>query len=119
MEIFSGYGIPNTLIIDQGSVFLSAMTKQLCKVLEIEKWHSYPNNMFKKSDAMVKDWDFTLKDILFAYRTTPHTMTGFLPADLLNGRLVKGPLDLIRTSWIHGEVEQHTLSKWLANSNPT
>ena len=42
------------------------------------------------------EWDRQLKFLLFAYRTTPHAVTGFLPADVLYGRHVKGPLDLIK-----------------------
>ena len=45
----------------------------------------------------------------------PHTTTGFSPADLFYDRHIKGTLNLMLSYWIDGEVEELTLSEWLAN----
>ena len=46
-----------------------------------------------------KDWDKLLHYLLFAYREVPQASTGFSPFELLYGRYVRGPLDLLRESW--------------------
>ena len=46
-----------------------------------------------------KDWDEYLPYLLFAYREVPQETTGFSPFDLLYGRQVRGPLDVLREGW--------------------
>jgi len=36
---------------------------------------------------------------LFAYREVPQESTGFSPFELLFGRYVRGPLDVLKESW--------------------
>ena len=42
---------------------------------------------------------------LFAYRNTPHSTTGVSPAELLMGRKLKSPLDLLKPD-LHFRVEE-------------
>ncbi|KAK3738593.1 hypothetical protein QZH41_009884, partial [Actinostola sp. cb2023] len=42
------------------------------------------------------DWRKAVKDFLFQFRTTPHTVTGISPAELLMGRKVRDKLPRIR-----------------------
>ena len=46
-----------------------------------------------------KDWDKMLPYLLFAYREVPQASSGFSPFELLYGRPVRGPLDVIRETW--------------------
>ena len=46
-----------------------------------------------------KDWDKLIPYLLFAYREVPQATTGFSPFELLYGRDVRGPLDVLRESW--------------------
>ncbi|CAM4650486.1 unnamed protein product [Caretta caretta] len=46
-----------------------------------------------------QDWDKYLPHLLFAYREVPQESTGFSPFELLYGRRVRGPLDLMRDEW--------------------
>ena len=46
-----------------------------------------------------KVWDKLLPYLLFAYREVPQATTGFSPFELLYGRDVRGPLDILRESW--------------------
>ena len=71
--------------------------------------------MIKRSHTNLKYWDRHLKYLLFTYRDTPHCITGFSPFTLLFGRDVKGPLDLLRNSWLEGEMEDTNVSEWLLN----
>ena len=130
LEIFSRHGIPECILTDQGSVFMSRLTKAVCNTLGVEqirtspyhpqsdgaleRWHSCLKGMLKKSEADLKYWDRHLKYLLFAYRDTPHTVTGFSPFSLLFGREVKGPLSLVQESWLEGESEGVEAGEWLA-----
>ena len=46
-----------------------------------------------------KDWDKLLPYLLFAYREVLQASTGFSPFELLYGRAVQGPLDILRETW--------------------
>ena len=46
-----------------------------------------------------KDWDQLIPYLLFAYREVPQASTGFSPFELLYGRQVRGPLDILQGSW--------------------
>ena len=52
------------------------------------------------------DWDKMIPFLLFAYREVPQSSTGFSPFELLYGKPVRGPLDVLRESW-----EANTKSK--------
>ena len=43
-----------------------------------------------------KDWDKLLPYFLFAYREVPQESNGFLPFELVYGREVRGPLDVLK-----------------------
>ena len=44
-------------------------------------------------------WDKLLPYLLFAYREVPQSSTGFSPFELLYGRTVNGPLDVLKQTW--------------------
>ena len=131
MEIVSRHGIPENILTDQGSVFMSRLTKSVCELLGIdrirtspyhpqsdgalEKWHACLKGMLKKSGVELKNWDLSLKYLLFAYRDTPHAVTGFTPFELLFGREVKGPLSLVHASWLAEEAVGVEAHEWLTN----
>ena len=45
------------------------------------------------------NWDRLLPYVLFAYREVLQSTTGFSPFELLYGREVRGPLDVLREEW--------------------
>ena len=99
LEVFSRHGLPKTILTDQGSVFMSKLTTKLWETLGVhrvrtspyhpqsdgalERWHACLKGMLKKADKDIKYWDRHLKFLLFAYRDTPHCVTGFSPFTLL------------------------------------
>ena len=131
LEVISRHGIPETILTDQGSVFMSRLTKSVCNTLGIEqirtspyhpqsdgaleRWHACLKGMLKRSEVDLKLWDRHLKYLLFAYRDTPHTVTGFSPFTLLFGREVKGPLSLIHSSWLDNDSVGVEANVWLVN----
>ncbi len=46
-----------------------------------------------------RDWDKLIPYLLFAYREVPQASTGFSPFELLYGRAVRGPLDILKEMW--------------------
>jgi len=46
-----------------------------------------------------RDWDRLRPYVLFAYREVPQDATGFSPFELLYGKEVRGPLDLLKEVW--------------------
>ena len=130
-DIFSRHGLPKIMLTDQGSVFTSKLTKLMCKTFEIQKvqtspyhpqsdgalerWHACLKGMLKRSECDLKLWDKQLKYLLFAYRKTPHCVTGFSPFTLLFGRDVKGPLELLSSSWLEGASEAAGVGEWLVS----
>ena len=46
-----------------------------------------------------RDWDTLLPYILFAYREVPQATTGFSPFELVFGREVCGPVDVLKEGW--------------------
>ena len=129
MQIFSRYGMPSELLTDQGSVFTSKLTALMCKTFNItkirtspyhpqsdgalERWHACLKGMIKRAGGKLSEWDQQLKYILFAYRDTPHCVTGFSPFVLMYGRDVRGPLHFLKTSWLEGEVDVCSVGDWL------
>ena len=131
MEVFSVYGLPKELLTDQGLVFTSMLTKQMCRTFDVhkirtspyhpqsdgalERWHACLKGMLKRAEVDLKCWDKQLKYLLFAYRDTPHCVTGFSPFSLMFGRDVRGPLEFLKMSWVDGEEDDSTVGEWLIN----
>ena len=113
-KIFSRLGIPGEILTDQGSNFMSSLMTEVFRMLGIhhiktspyhpqtdgmvEKFNGTLKNMIKKTTDDPKDWDKLLPYLLFAYREAPHATVGFSPFELLYGRDVRGPLDVMKDS---------------------
>ena len=62
---------------------MRGVTKQLQKTL------------VKLSEENSLDWDVLLNPTLFALRQMPNTSSGFAPFELMYGRKVRGPMDVL------------------------
>ena len=116
VQVFARLGIPHELLTDQGSNFTSGLMKELLRMLGIkhlktspyhpqsdgmvERFNGTLKTMLRKNCDDPKDWDKMLPFLLFAYREAPHSTTGFSPFELLYGRHVRGPLDVMREEWV-------------------
>ena len=118
-EIFtlsSRVGIPDAILTDQGTCFMSQILTQLYKWLNVtriktsvyhpqtdglvERFNQTLKRMLKKlPDADGKDWDRLVPYVMFAIREVPQASTGFSPFELLYGRQPRGLLDLAREAW--------------------
>ncbi|XP_078241009.1 uncharacterized protein LOC144586545 [Pogona vitticeps] len=112
----SRMGFASEIITDLGTSFTSKLMKwlwQICgiKHKETTAYHPESNGLTEKFNGTLmrmfraylaenpNNWDQKLQSLLFAYRSVPQASTGFSPFELLFGRRVKGPLDLIKQNW--------------------
>ena len=111
--MISRVGIPDEILSDQGTNFLSKLTTQLCQKLLIKKincspYHPQSNGLVERFHGCLKpmlqkfvgnnpkEWDKMLPYLLFAYREVPEASLGFSPFELLYGREIRGPLSLVK-----------------------
>ena len=108
--VFAQFGIPETIVSDNGSCFISEDFQQFLKSNGIKQITSAPyhpsiNGLAEKAVQIVKKGlkktttgsiKSRLARILLAYRTTPHSTTGNTPAKLLLGRNLRTRLDLLK-----------------------
>jgi len=52
------------------------------------------------------DWGEWIPYLLFAYQEVPQSSTGFSPFELLYGRKVRCPLDVLKEAWEGEQLEQ-------------
>jgi len=114
-QVFSRLGIPEEVLSDQGSNFLSSVMTAVFELLHIkhiktspyhpetdgmlERFHSTLKATLRKSCPEATEWDIWLPYVCFAYRDVPHAATGFSPFELMFGRHVRGPMSIIRSQW--------------------
>ena len=116
LQLFSRMGVPKEILTDQGTNFTSKTLRQVYSLLGIRgikttPYHPQTDGMVERFNQTLKsmlrkfvsesgaDWDQWLPYLLFAYREVPQASTGFSPFELLFGREVRGPLDILRESW--------------------
>ncbi len=116
VTMFSRVGIPEEILSDQGSQFLSGVMKEMGRLLSmsqlvttpyhpmcnglVERFNGTLKAMLKKMCAeKPKDWDRYLPALLFAYREVPQESLGFAPFELLYGRTVRGPMNILKEIW--------------------
>ena len=54
-------------------------------------------------------WDKCLPYLLFAYREVPCASTGYSPFELLYGRTIRGPLAVVKETWLEEKPAQNNL----------
>ena len=125
-EMFARHGAPRKLLTDRGSNFLSALVKDVCRLLNTKKlnttaYHPMGNGQNEKlNHSLIEalshfvnsrqtDWDTLLPSVLFAYRVSPHISTGDSPFYLLFGREPRLALDvaLLPPMELSNSVEEH------------
>ena len=123
LKMFARVGIPREILTDQGSNFTSRLLGELYAMLKVhpirttpyhpqtdglvERFNQTLKAMLRRTvDQEGKDWDRLIPFLLFAYREVPQVSTGFSPFELLYGRMVRGPLDVVKEAWESEQAEQ-------------
>ena len=109
-KIITQFGVPKKLLTDRGANFTSALIKETCKLLKIQKlqtssfrpqandicerMHKLLVDMlshFVRKDA--KDWDEYVPYAVMAYRAMPHCTLKYSPYYLVYGRDMRLPIE--------------------------
>lgn len=107
-EIILKYGIPDQILTDCGTQFMSDVFISCCKLLKIKKlktsiYHPETNGSLERShkslveylrcfsNKMQNDWDQWVPFACFTYNTSPHSITKFTPYELMFGRRANIP----------------------------
>ena len=102
------FGIPQSLLTDQGSNFLSELFANTCKLLKVKRvktsaYHPQTNGALERTHRVLieylrcyilenqTDWDKWIPYATFMFNTTPHSATGHTPFELLFGRRANIP----------------------------
>ena len=122
VEIYSRVGIPKEVLSDQGTQFVSNVTKEVSRLLSVRQlvtspYHPICNGLVEKFNGTLKamlkkvssekprDWDRYIAPLLFAYRGVKQESLGFSPFELLYGRSVRGPMEILRELWTKENME--------------
>jgi len=115
-HVFSRWGTPARILMDNGPEFHFDLFSEVCKLLEVDKLHTTPtihrrtagcverfhltlNRMLGKVvSENQKDWDSHLSAVLCAYRASKHESTGFTPYELVMGQKPRMPIDIVLCS---------------------
>eukprot|EP00253_Pinus_taeda_P009719 PITA_09719 len=104
-EIFTRFGVPREIVIDQGSQFTSKMVKGLVEDYKIKHrkftpYHPQANGQVESTNKVIegiltktmhlhrRDWAERLLEALWAYRTTWRNTMGHTPYELVYGKQV-------------------------------
>ena len=113
LGMFTTMGLPDEILSDNGTQFRCDLMAQVCKLMGITQRFSTPlhpqsNGMVERFNGTLKtllikasleqpkDWEDHVQGILFAYREGKHESTGFSPFELMFGRKVRGPINILR-----------------------
>ena len=130
VTLFARVGVPKEILTDQWTNFTSKLLAELYRLLHVKAVRTSPYH--PQTDGLVerfnrtlksmlrktvndegKDWDKLLPYVLFAYREVPQSSTGFSPFELLYGRAVRGPLDILRESWQESERSDESIVSYI------
>lgn len=119
------HGIPESIVTDCGTEFMSKTFKECCKLLQIEKmnttpYHPQSNGSLERSHRTLAeyirhyvnknqtDWDDYIAFAMFVYNTTTHTSTNHQPYELVYGFPASIPHTLTRSSQPRNNYDDYT-----------
>ena len=122
VDIFSRLGVPEEILSDLGTQFVSDCMREVTRLLSIKQltttpYHPMCNGLTEKFNRTMKSmlkrlcseqprqWHRYINPLLFAYGEVPQESTGFSPFELLYGRAVRGPMAILKQLWTK-EVEE-------------
>ena len=107
-QTFSAFGLPKTLVSDNGTQFTSSefqifMTENGINHIRVALYHPSSNGLAERAVPTLKEGlkklsgpiDTRLSRFLFSYRTTAQSSMGTSPAHLLFGRPLRTRLDFL------------------------
>ena len=122
VEIFSRVGVPKEIVSDNGQQFKSNLMSEIHRLLNIKAiytspYHACTNGAVERLNGVLKamikklcadhpkDWDRFIPAVLFSYREIPNDSLKFSPFELLYGRNVRGPLNILQELWTNNSLD--------------
>jgi len=123
LEIFCRVGFPAEILSDRGTQFTSELMGEVARLVRVKQLFTTPynpacNGLCERVNGVLKamlkrmcqerprDWDRYLPAVLFAYREVPQASTGFSPFEMLYGRTVRGPMQVLKELWTHADTPE-------------
>jgi hypothetical protein len=117
-EMWTRLGVPKEILTDRGTQFVSQLAEEVNKFLSIKGLHTTPyhaqgNGLVERFNGTIKsmmkrlcqeqpkEWDRFIPALLFAVREAPQESLRFSPFELLFGRTVRGPMQILKELWTH------------------
>eukprot|EP00731_Ephydatia_muelleri_P021055 Em0013g782a len=102
VKMFARVGIPGEILTDQGSNFTSQLLTEMYRLLHIRPIRTTPYH--PQTDGLVERFNQTLKSMLRKFATQKEKdWDKLIPYVLFAYREVRGPLDVLRESWVARE----------------
>ena len=115
-----GVGLPEKVLSDLGTKFTSDCMKEVSRLLSIRRlttspYHPACNGLVEKFNGTLKrmlrrlcheqprQWHRVINPLLFAYGEARQEARGFSPFELLYGRTVRGPVQILKELWSEEE----------------
>ena len=116
LSTYSRLGIPEEFLSDLGTQFVSKCVEEVSRLLSIKRltttpYHPICNGLVKRFNGTLKkmlrrlcnkqprQYHRFVNPLLFAYREAPQKATAFLSFELLYGRTVRGPAQILKELW--------------------
>ena len=121
-ELYCRMGVPQEILSDLGRQFISECMNQVSELmgnkhLKTSVAHPMTNGLVERYNETLKStlrkmcslepkqWDKYLPALLFSYREIPQESTGFAPFELLYGRTVRGPMQILQELWAKDQTD--------------
>ena len=125
VNIFSRIGIPQEILSDRGSQFVSDLMREISRLLSVRQlqttpYHAQCNGLVERWNGTLRrmlqnmaaekpsDWDRYIPALLFSYREVAQASLGFSPFKLVYGRSVRGPMSVLRDIWADEDINEQT-----------
>ena len=132
IKLFTFVGLPKSVQSDQGSNFMSGIFQQVMHELGIkqyrssayhpesqgalERFHQTLKNMIRSyCFDTEKDWDEGIQFLLFAVRESVQESLGFSPFELVFGHSVRGPLKLLKETFLSNDETPLNLLQYVSD----
>ena len=128
-DFVSKFGIPHSILHDQGKEFENRLFDELQKIFGIKKcrttpYHPQCNGMVERlnstliqmlrplSEKVKAKWTDSLNKLIYAYNCTRHSVTSFSPYYLLFGRNPRLPIDVMLSTYNGNNYEEPDCQKY-------
>ena len=116
VDMYSRLGVPEEDLSDMGAQFVWECMAEVSRLVSIRQlttspYHPMCNGLVEKFNGTLKcmlkrlcseqpkQWHRYINALLFAYREVPRASMGFSPFELLYGRTVRGPMNILKELW--------------------